>query len=55
MGVKIVFGGIIYMENKEGKKRDDPKVEIGGCRKRWLTTFPGQFGKGSVHLNLEYL
>lgn len=43
------------MENKEEKQRDDPKAEIGGCRKRWLTTVLDQFGKDSVHTDLEYL
>lgn len=60
LGVKIAFGGITYMESKEGKKEiKEGQMTLrwreyeGGSRKRWLTPAIGQFGEGSVHMDLE--
>lgn len=50
------------MENKEEKKEiKEGQMTLrwrqyeGGHRKRGLTPVTGQFGKGSVHTDLEYL
>lgn len=62
LGVRIAF----WMDNphrKQGGKKEIKEGQMtlrwrqdeGEHRKKWLTPVTGQFGKGSVHMDLKYL